>query len=212
MKKPATKFLLTKKLHMTQLFDENGNVVPVTVLAATPNTITQVKTSEKDGYTAVQVGMGERRAKTVSKSVAGHQKAAGKTDGKVFRHLSEFRVADSSAYKVGDQVAASQFAPGEKVKVVGYSKGRGFQGVIKRHGFHGQPASHGHKDQERASGSIGAGGVQRTFKGLRMAGHMGDVHRTVSGLKVVKVDADTNELYVRGAVPGGRNALIWIYQ
>ncbi len=212
MKKPATKFLLTKKLHMTQLFDENGNVVPVTVLAATPNTITQIKTSEKDGYTAVQVGMGERRAKTVSKSVVGHTKAASKTDGKVFRHLSEFWVSDSSAYKVGDTVAVSQFTPGDKLKIHGFSKGKGFQGVIRRHGFHGQPASHGHKDQERAGGSIGAGGVQRTFKGLRMPGQMGGTHITVPNLKVIKVDAEANELYVRGAVPGARNTLIWIYQ
>lgn len=212
MKKPATKFLLTKKLHMTQLFDENGNVVPVTVLAATPNTITQVKTAEKDGYVAVQIGMGTRRAKNVAKSVAGHTKAASKEEGKTFRHLSEFRVTDSSTYKVGDTVEVSQFTPGEKVRAQGVSKGRGFQGVVKRHGFHGSPATHGHKDQERAGGSIGAGGVQRTFKGLRMPGQMGNSYITVPNLKVVKVDPETNELYVRGAVPGARNTLIWIYQ
>lgn len=197
---------------MTQLFDENGNVVPVTVLAAEPNTITQIKTAEKEGYIAVQVGTGARRAKTVSRSVIGHTKAAAKDAEKVFRHLSEFRVVDSATYKVGDTVAVSQFTPGDKVKVQGFSKGKGFQGVVRRHGFHGQPASHGHKDQERAGGSIGAGGVQRTFKGLRMPGQMGNTHITVPNLKVVKVDADTNELYVRGAVPGARNALIWIYQ
>lgn len=195
-------------MHMTQLFDESGNVVPVTVLAAAPNVVTQIKTAEKDGYVAVQVGMGERRAKTVSKAVVGHTKGL----NKVFRALTEFRVADGSTYKVGDSMAAGQFAVGEKVKVSGFSKGRGFQGVVKRHGFHGQPASHGHKDQLRASGSIGAGGVQRTFKGLRMAGHMGDQSVTVANLRVIKVDADKNELYLRGAVPGARHALVWIYQ
>ena len=208
MKRPVTKFLLAKKMHMTQLFDESGNVVPVTILAAEPNVVTQIKTVEKDGYVAVQVGVGERRAKTVSKAVIGHTKA----QNKVFRKLTEFRLADVSSYKVGDNVAAAQFTVGEKVKVSGVSKGRGFQGVVKRHGFHGQPASHGHKDQLRASGSIGAGGVQRTFKGLRMAGHMGDGSVTVANLKVVKVDADKNELYLRGAVPGARHAFVWIYQ
>lgn len=208
MKKPVTKFLLAKKLYMTQLFDDSGNVVPVTVLAAEPNVITQVKTSEQDGYVAVQVGVGERRAKTVSKAVVGHTKGL----NKIFRKLTEFRVADPANYKVGDTVAAAQFSEGEKVKVSGISKGRGFQGVVKRHGFHGQPASHGHKDQLRASGSIGAGGVQRTFKGLRMAGHMGDSSVTVANLKVIKVDADKNELYLRGAVPGANRAFVRIYQ
>lgn len=208
MKKSFTKFLLARKLYMTQLFDDGGNVVPVTVLAAEPNVITQIKTSEQDGYVAVQVGVGERRAKTVSKAVVGHTKGL----NKIFRKLTEFRVVDLANYKVGDTVAAAQFSEGEKVKVSGISKGRGFQGVVKRHGFHGHPASHGHKDQLRASGSIGAGGVQRTFKGLRMAGHMGDSSVTVANLKVIKVDADKNELYLRGAVPGANRAFVRIYQ
>ncbi|MBI4407266.1 MAG: 50S ribosomal protein L3 [Candidatus Kerfeldbacteria bacterium] len=208
MKKTINKFLLAKKLYMTQVFDEAGNVVPVTVLAAEPNIVTQVKTADKDGYVAVQVGVGERRAKTVSKAVVGHTKGL----NKVFRKLTEFRVTDGSTYTVGDAVLVSQFTLGDKVKVSGISKGLGFQGVIKRHGFHGQPASHGHKDQERASGSIGAGGVQRTFKDMRMAGHMGDQFVKLSNLKVVKVDTEKNELYLKGAVPGARNAMICIYQ
>ncbi|MFA6474889.1 MAG: 50S ribosomal protein L3 [Patescibacteria group bacterium] len=208
MKKPTTKFLLAKKLHMSQLFDDNGNVVPVTILAVSPNMVTQLKTVESDGYVAVQVGCEERRAKTTSKSLVGHTKGL----NKVFRNFSEFRVEDVSGYKVGDVITVEKFAVGDNVKVIGYSKGRGFQGVVKRHGFHGQPASHGHKDQLRASGSIGAGGVQRTFKGLRMPGRMGNAKVSISNLKVVKVDAAQNEVYLKGAVPGARNGLVWIYQ
>ncbi len=193
---------------MTQLFDEQGNVVPVTVFDVTPSVVTQVKSNDKDGYTAVQIGYGDRRPKTVSKAVVGHTKGL----DKVFRYLREFQVADSSKFTVGDAVAATQFEPGEKVKAVSTSIGRGFQGVVKRHHFAGSPASHGHKDQERASGSIGAGGVQRTFKGLRMPGQMGNTQITIPNLRVVKVDAEKNELYLRGSVPGGRNSLVMIFQ
>jgi len=207
MKKTVTKFILGKKLYMTQLFDDAGTVFPVTVVSVPSNVVTQVKTKDKEGYSAVQVGYGVRRAKTVSKSVQGHTKSA----GGVFAKLSEFLVAEPTV-KVGDKVEVSQFVVGEKVKISGLSKGRGFQGVVKRHGFHGQPSSHGHKDQSRKSGSIGAGGVQRVFKDLRMSGRMGHNQVTVANLKVVKVDTATNELFLGGAVPGARNSVIAIYQ
>lgn len=205
MKKTVTKFILGKKLSMTQLFDETGTVFPVTVVAIPNNVVTQVKTKEKDGYSAVQVGYGTRRAKNVSKSVQGHTKAA----GGVFEKLSEFLVAEPTV-KVGDKLDVSQFAIGDKVKIYGLSKGKGFTGVVKRHGFHGQPSSHGHKDQSRKSGSIGAGGVQRVFKDMRMAGRMGHSQVTVANLKVIKVDPATNELFLGGAVPGARNTVIAI--
>lgn len=207
MKRQAKKFIIAKKLQMTQIFDTAGNVVPVTVLSAQPNVVTHVKRIEPDGYTAIQVGIGERRARTVSKSVVGHTKKI----GKVFRVLKEFRVAEPK-WNVGDTVDIAQFAPGDRVAVIGTSRGLGFQGVVKRHGFHGQPASHGHKDQLRHSGSIGAGGVQRTFKGVRMGGHMGNARVTISNLEVVKVDLEKNELSLKGAVPGMRNAILLITQ
>lgn len=207
MKKTVTKFILGKKLYMTQLFDETGTVFPVTVVSVPTNVVTQIKTKDKDGYSAVQVGYGVRRAKNISKSVQGHTKSTGVN----FSKLSEFLVAEP-AVKVGDKVEVSQFSVGEKVKISGLSKGKGFQGVVKRHGFHGQPSSHGHKDQSRKSGSIGAGGVQRVFKDLRMAGRMGHNQVTVANLKVVKVNPETNELFLGGAVPGARNSVIAIYQ
>jgi large subunit ribosomal protein L3 len=207
MKKPVSKFLITQKLHMTQIFDDTGNVVPVTVLAATPNVVTQVMPNDKTGKPAVQVGYGMRRAKTVSKSVQGHTKGLNQT----FRKLQEFKVTEPK-FAVGDKLDVTQFTVGERVKVTGTNKGRGFQGVVKRHGFHGQPASHGHKDQLRKSGSIGAGGVQRVFKGVRMSGQMGNASLTVANLKVAKVDTEKNQLYVRGAVPGARNSFLAIYQ
>lgn len=207
MKQPVKKFIVAKKLYMTQVYDDAGNVVPVTVLTASPNTVTQLKTKEHEGYAAVQVGMGQRRLKRATKSVAGHTKGL----NTVFAALKEFRVAEPTM-QVGDSVTVQQFTAGDRVKVIGTSRGRGFQGVVKRHGFHGQPASHGHKDQLRKSGSIGAGGVQRVFKGVRMAGHMGSARVTVANLKVIKVDTEQNELYVQGAVPGVRNSLLTVYQ
>lgn len=207
MKKPVTKFLVAQKLYMTQIYDETGNVIPVTVLAAQSNVVTQVKSNAETGKHSVQVGVGQRREKTVSKSVQGHTKGL----KQVFKKLQEFKIADSKL-NVGDKVELTQFAVGDRVKVTGTNKGRGFQGVVKRHQFHGQPASHGHKDQLRKSGSIGAGGVQRVFKGVRMAGHMGNARLTVANLQVVKVDTEKQELYVRGAVPGARNSFLALYQ
>jgi large subunit ribosomal protein L3 len=201
------KLILGKKLEMTQIFREDGAVIPVTAVLATPNVITQIKsTSGKDGYDAVQIGYGV--TKKNGKSKAGHLK-----DLAAVRTIKEFRVEkeDTASLKRGDEVTVSVFVPGDEVKVTGTSKGKGFQGVVKRHKFHGAPKSHGHKDQERMPGSIGAGGVQRVFKGKRMAGHMGDEQVTVSGLSVVAIDPEKNILYIKGAIPGARNGMIMIY-
>ena len=201
------KFIIGKKLEMSQIFKADGNVIPVTAVLATPNVVTQVKSAAgKDGYDAVQVGFGLE--KKLKKSLAGHLKglAPAKT-------IKEFRVesAQAAGLKRGDQITVEAFAEGDAVKVSGVSKGKGFQGVVKRHGFHGSPKTHGHKDQLRMPGSIGAGGVQRVFKGRRMAGHMGDENVTVSGLNVVAIDAEKNIIYIKGAIPGARNSVVTIY-
>lgn len=185
---------------MTTRFQDAG-VAPVTVIAAGPCTVTQVK-GERDGYTAVQIGYSES-TKKAAKPHAGHLKGLPN-----FRHLQEFR-GDHNVRR-GQVISVSTFTPGETVSVMGVSKGKGFQGVVKRHGFHGSPKTHGHKDQLRMPGSIGAGGVQHVFKGRRMAGRMGGERTTVQGLTVIDVDAEKNLLYVKGAVPGARNTLIAI--
>lgn len=193
------KFILGRKLDMTQVFRPDGQVVPVTRIQAGPITVTQIK-KQGDAQIAVQVGF-ETTGKTLSKSVQGHLSGL-----PMFRVLKEFQTAQS--VNRGDVIAADTFAAGEMIDVVGTSKGKGFAGVVKRHHFRGGPASHGHKDNLRAPGSIGAGGVQRVFKGMRMAGHMGDEQITVKNLEIVAVDADKNEILVKGAVPGARNSLV----
>lgn len=195
------KFILAKKLEMSQVYDTDGNVIPVTLLEAGPCYVTQVKGKEKDGYTAVQLGFGV--AKRLTKSLAGHLKDLPKLSC-----IVEFRLAEASDMKRGDMIEASAFVPGDMIHVTGTSKGKGFQGVVRRHGFHGHPTSHGHKDQERASGSIGAGGPQHVFKGRRMPGHMGHEQVTVQNLAVVEVRGGI--LAVKGAVPGPRNGIIQI--
>lgn len=197
------KFILGKKIEMSQKFKESGEVVPVTVVQAGPCVITAIKTEDKDGYKAVQVGYGEK--KKISKPLLGHLKNLGK-----FSSLREFRVVDTKEMKVGDKFDVGVFEAGDKVKVTGISKGKGFQGVVKRHHFHGSPASHGHKDQLRHSGSIGAGGVQNVFKGMRMGGQMGADQVTIKNLEVVEIDKEKNLLYLKGAVPGGRNSFLMI--
>ena len=192
---------------MTQLYKEDGTVVPVTAVLALPNVVTQVKSTDtKDGYNAVQVGFGVD--KKPGKSRIGHLK-----DLPLVKTVREFRLADKevAGVKRGDIITVEVFAEGDAIAVTGQSKGKGFQGVVKRHGFHGQNSSHGHKDQERMPGSIGAGGVQRVFKGRRMAGQMGDEQVTVSGLQIIAVEPEKNILYVKGAVPGARHGLIMIY-
>ena len=197
--------ILGRKLGMTQVFDEDDNVVPVTVIQAGPCTISQVKTKETDGYEAVQIGFGEIKAKRLNKPLAGHFKAQGVEP---MRYLREVRVEDASEHKCGDQVTVADFAEIQLVDVTGTSKGKGFQGTIKRWNFSRGPMTHGSRNQRRP-GSIGQCAYPaRVRKGLHMAGHMGDERVTVRNLKLVRVDAEQNLMLVRGAVPGGKNAIV----
>ena len=193
---------------MTQVFDEAGEVSAATIIYATPMTVTQVKTTDKDGYAAVQVGMGARKAKNLSKAVLGH------TKGAAFQHIREFRSPELAAQnlELGSKMELSVFVPGDIVEVSSTSKGKGFQGVVKRHGFKGGPRSHGQKNKERAPGSIGGGGRAggRVVKGMRMAGRMGGDRVTVRNLKVLQVDADTSTLLISGAIPGRPGTLVEI--
>ena len=196
------KFILGKKLEMSQVYGSDGSIIPVTLIKAGPCIVTQVKTKDQDGYEAVQLGYEE--IKRLSKPEAGHPKGLSS-----LRHLCEFRATTAVTVKRGDVVEASLFQPGDKIHVAGVSKGKGFQGVVKRHHFHGHPTTHGHKDQARMPGSIGAGGVQHVLKGRRMAGRMGDERVTVRNLIVIEV-RDGGILAVKGAVPGARHSLIEI--
>jgi large subunit ribosomal protein L3 len=198
------KQIIAKKLDMSQIFREDGTVIPVTLLQAGPCVVTQVRTAEKDGYDAVQLGFGE--GKNPSKPLAGHLKVSGASS----RTLKEFRTEGASELKVGDTIEVGQFNPGEFVHISGVSKGKGFQGVVKRHGFKGSPATHGHKDQHRMPGSIGSIGPAHVFKGTRMAGRMGGDNVTVKNLEVVQVDAKNGVLAVKGAVPGARGSVVFV--
>ena len=197
-------FILGRKLNMSQVFDQaTGTSFPVTVVKSAPMVVTQVKSKEsKDKYNAVQVGSGKR--KNLSKSVKGHLKNLGN-----FSVLAEFRVTDIKDYTHGQKLDLSGFQIGEMVNVVGTSKGRGFQGAIKRHGFKGFPASHGH-DRPRSVGSIGQRWPQHVRKGMRMAGHMGNQYVTVKNLQVVEVDAKKNLIALKGAIPGHPNSIVKI--
>jgi large subunit ribosomal protein L3 len=199
------KFIIGYKQNMAQRYRPDGRVVPVTIIKVAPCVVTKVNTS-KDGYEAVQLGSGERRR--LPKPLAGSLKELGK-----FRTLREFRARRGQTLpvmEVGNKLDLSQFVAGDFVNVVGTSKGRGFQGVVKRHGFHGSPKTHGHKDQLRMPGSIGATAPQRVFKGKRMAGHMGASRVTVKGLEVIDVNTESNELSLKGAVPGAPRSLVLI--
>ena len=188
---------------MTQVFEEDGKVVPVTVVEVEPNVVVQVRTKEQDGYEAVQVGTGTRKAKNIKKPQKGHFKDLGN-----FKYLKEVR--GSQELKVGDKLDVSVFAVGDKIKVTGMSKGKGFAGVMKRHGFHGMPHSHGHHHVARHAGSIGHRFPQHTLPGMRMAGRMGTDKVTTRGLKIVRVDVENGLLAVKGAVPGNRGQLLII--
>lgn len=203
------KFILGKKIGMTQVFLDNGTVVPVTRVQAGPCVITQVKTKEHDGTDAVQIGFDKQKSFRLHKSEKGHLDGINWEPGVSVRFLREVPQS-SPSFKRGDVFTVGIFSTGEKVAVIGTSKGRGFQGVVKRHGFAGGPASHGHKDNLRMPGSIGAGGVQRVFKDMRMGGHMGDVQITVKNLEVVVIKPEENELWIKGAIPGARNGLVFI--
>jgi large subunit ribosomal protein L3 len=204
----TSKGILGTKLGMTQIFDENARVVPVTVIQAGPCTVTQLKSPERDGYAAVQLAYGDIKPRRVTKPVAGHFAKAG---AEPRRHLVELRTADAGEYALGQELKADVFAEGDRVDVVGVSKGKGMAGVMKRHGFKGLSASHGTERKHRSPGSVGACATPgRIFKGLRMAGHMGHERVTVLNLQVVKVDPERNLLLVRGAVPGPKRGLLML--
>lgn len=201
--------IIGKKLGMTQIFEESGVVVPVTVVEAGPCPVVQVRTPERDGYQAVQLGFGAQKAVRAAKAEVGHAAKAGLEAAPAV--LREFDLGEGETPNVGDRVTVDAFEVGARVKVTGTTKGRGFQGVMKRHGFAGGRASHGATRIHRAPGSIGAGtNPSRVIKGKRLPGHMGDRQQTVRNLLVAKVDPERNLLYLRGAVPGPVNGFVFI--
>ncbi|WP_322511002.1 50S ribosomal protein L3 [Chloroflexus sp.] len=200
--------LLGRKVGMMQYFTEQGMAIPVTVISAGPCIVTQIRTPERDGYSAVQLGYEEVEPRKLTKPQQGHLKAAG---GAMLRYLREFSADDPLAHKPGEVVTVELFKPGQKVDIAGTSKGRGFAGVVKRHGFRGGPKTHGQSDRHRAPGSIGAGTTPgRVWKGQRMAGRMGGKRVTIQNLEVVEVLPAQNLLLVKGSVPGARNGLLQI--
>ena len=199
--------LIGRKLGMTRIFADDGSVVPVSVIEVTPNTVTRLRSVEKDGYSAIQLGAGTARRMT--KPVAGQFKGLDKDHQKP-KHVREVRVSADAEYEVGQQVGVDTFEAGELVDVTGVSKGHGFTGVIERHNFKRGPKTHG-SDHHRAPGSIGAGTYPgRVWKGTRMAGHMGNARVTVKKLRVVRVDPERNLILLRGAVPGARNGMLLV--
>ncbi len=199
------KAILATKIGMTQIFDEAGMVIPVTVLQVTPNVVTQVKTEENDGYAAVQVGFGDIRESLVNKPAKGHFAKAGVS---VKRFLREFKFENAAEYTVGQEIKADIFAAGDKIDATGISKGKGFQGAIKRHGLSRGPMKHGSKYHRHAGSNGPATTPGRVFPGKHMPGQMGNVKVTVQNLEVAKVDVDNNLILVKGAVPGPKKALI----
>ncbi len=202
------KGILGRKVGMAQIFDDKGIVIPVTLIEAGPCFVTQKKTTENDGYNAIQVGFEEVVERKLTKPQLGHLK---KSNTAPLRYLREFRVSSPEAYELGQQIDVSVFEVGDRIDVTGTSKGKGFAGVVKRHGFKGGPKTHGQSDRWRAPGSVGAGSTPgRIFKGIRMAGQMGNEQVTVQNLKIALVDAEKNLLAVQGAIPGGKNGLVVI--
>lgn len=200
------KGILGTKLGMTQVFDENNRVVPVTVVKAGPNVVTQIRTEERDGYSAVQLAFGAIDPRKVNKPTSGQFAKAGVTPR---RHVVELRVADTSEYEVGQELTAEVFEDGAYVDVTGTSKGKGFAGTMKRHGFAGQGASHGAQAVHRRPGSIGGCATPgRVFKGMRMSGRMGNDRITTQNLSVHKVDAENGLLLIKGAIPGRKGGLV----
>jgi large subunit ribosomal protein L3 len=204
----STKGLLGTKLGMTQVWDENNRLIPVTVVEITPNVVTQLRTQEVDGYSAVQIAFGAIDPRKVTKPLTGHFDKAGVTPR---RHLTELRTDDTSEYTLGQELLVDRFAVGQFVDVVGTSKGKGFAGVMKRHNFKGVSSSHGSHRNHRKPGSIGASSTpSRVFKGMRMAGRMGGDRVTVLNLKVYSVDLEKGLLLVKGAVPGARGRIVFV--
>ena len=206
--KTTTKGLLGTKLGMTQVWDENNKLVPVTVVEISPNVVTQLRTPEIDGYSAVQIAYGQIDPRKANKPATGHFDKAGVTPR---RHLTEVRTSDAADYSLGQEIAVDIFAAGQLVDVVGTSKGKGFAGVMKRHNFKGVSSSHGSHRNHRKPGSIGASSTpSRVFKGMRMAGRMGGDRVTVLNLKVHAVDLEKGLLLVKGAVPGARGRIVFV--
>jgi large subunit ribosomal protein L3 len=204
----TTKGLLGTKLGMTQVWDENNKLVPVTVVEISPNVVTQLRTPEIDGYSAVQIAYGQIDPRKVTKPLTGHFDKAGVTPR---RHLTELRTADAAEYTLGQEISVDIFTPGSKVDVVGTSKGKGFAGVMKRHNFKGVSSSHGSHRNHRKPGSIGASSTpSRVFKGMRMAGRMGGDRVTVLNLTVHSVDLEKGIVLVKGAVPGARGRIVFV--
>jgi large subunit ribosomal protein L3 len=200
--------IIGRKLGMTQIFSDAGAAVPVTVIEAGPCPVVQIRSAEPDGYNALQLGFDALKAERSTRPELGHAKKAGLDYAP--RTLREFRVASTDGYEVGQQLTVEQFQEGDRIRVTGTTKGRGFQGVVKRHGFRGRPGSHGHP-KKRNPGTLGPGtNPSRVIKGRKMPGHMGAAQQTVRNLRIERVDADRNLIYIRGAVPGARNSLVFI--
>ncbi len=200
--------IVAKKLGMTQVFLEDGSVVPVTIVEASPCTVVQKKTKEKDGYNALQLGFLPKNSQRVNKPLSGHFKKAGAIS---YYHLKEFRVENVEGFELGQEVTLNLFKPGDVVDVIGLSKGKGFTGVMKRHGFHGSPGSHGTHEYFRHGGSVGAHSFPaRVFKNMKMPGHHGNRRVTLQNIKVLDVKEDQNLILLKGGIPGGRHGLILI--
>ncbi|MEI7620616.1 MAG: 50S ribosomal protein L3 [Candidatus Falkowbacteria bacterium] len=200
------KFILGKKLNMTQIW-EGDKVVPVTPVVAGPCFVTQVKDEKKDGYSALQVGFDTKKEKNVKKPQRNHLAKSGHNN---LKYVKELRLVTPIEAKIGDIITTETFVKGDLVDVTGVSKGKGFQGVVKRHGFHGFRKTHGNKDQERHSGSVGPKGPAHVFKGTKMGGQMGNEQVTTSNLEIIEIDAVNNIIYVKGSIPGSVNSLIVI--
>lgn len=202
------KGLMGTKIGMTQVWDENNNLVPVTVISASPNVVTQIRNEEVDGYSAVQIGYGEIDPRKVNKPTKGHFEKAGVAPR---RHLVELRTADAAEYELGQELTTDVFEAGIKVDVTANTKGKGFAGVMKRHGFAGVGASHGQHRNHRKPGSIGGAATPgRVFKGMRMAGRMGNVRHTTQNLTIHSIDSENNLLLIKGAVPGPKGAVVLV--
>ena len=201
------KAILAKKVGMTQIFDENGALIPVTVLQAGPCVVTQVKTVDNDGYSAVQVGFSDKREKLVNKPLKGHFDKAGVS---CKRYLKEFKFEDAESYALGQEIKADIFAAGDKIDATAISKGKGFQGAIKRHGQSRGPMAHGSKYHRHAGSNGAASDPSKVFKGKKMPGQMGNKKVTIQNLEIVQVDAENNLLLVKGAVPGPKKSLVTI--
>ncbi len=200
--------LIGKKIGMTRIFDDEGVQIPVTIIEAGPCAVVQVKSEESEGYSAIQLGFGAQKAKRASKAEVGHAAKAGLEAAP--RLMREFAPDNGEQYEVGEQLTVEVFEAGDRVKVTGRSKGRGFQGVVKRHGFAGRPASHGHS-MSRTPGSMGPGtDPSRVIKGKKLPGRMGGTRTTIRNLQVVRVDGERNLIFVKGGVPGARNGYVLI--